>query len=238
MDDVGEKWTKTKYKEFIKLLKSMGEEKYKAFSLSLMPGEDKAFGVRIPALRKIAKSISKGDYKGFIFVCKDEYFEEIMIKGFVIGLIKNEDELLEETEKFIPLIRNWSLCDGFCSALKAADKNKNLFMPLIKNCLESKEEYTLRFAIVMLLDHYIDDEHIDFVLQAYENISSEYYYVKMAVAWGVSMCYIKYPEKTMALIEKGSLDTFTHNKSIQKICESLRVEKDVKIFLKNFKKIC
>ena len=79
----------------------MGEDKYKAFSLSLMPGENKAFGVRIPALRKIAKAVSKGDYRGFLSVCRGDFFEEIMIKGFVIGLIKDEAELIKETEKFI-----------------------------------------------------------------------------------------------------------------------------------------
>jgi len=88
----------------------------------------------------------------------------------------------------------------------------------------------------MLLDHYICDGYIDYVLWVYEGIKSEYYYVKMAVAWGLSMCFVKYPEKTKKLIEKGSLDTFTHNKTIQKICESLRVEEDVKKSLKKLRK--
>ncbi|MBQ2753776.1 MAG: DNA alkylation repair protein, partial [Firmicutes bacterium] len=114
----------------------------------------------------------------------------------------------------------------------------SLFMPLIEKCLESEREYDLRFALVMLLDHYIADEYIDYVLDIYEKVKSEYYYVKMAVAWGLSVCFVKYPEKTIKLLEQGSLDAFTHNKTIQKICESLRVSKESKNNLKKLKKKC
>jgi len=234
--DFNTKWTKIRYKAFLDILKNMGEEKYRSFHLSLVPGEEHALGIRAPKLKEIAKRISKGDHIGFLKVCGSKYHEEIVIKGHVISAIKDDDKLIGEVEDFLPLIRNWAICDSFCSALKIAKRKPDLFMPLIKKCLESDKEYYLRFAIVMLMDHYIDEMHIDDIIEIYENIKSEYYYVKMAVAWGVSVCFVKYPERTMMLIEKGSLDAFTHNKSIQKICESLRVEEDTKNFLKKYKK--
>ena len=230
------KWTEKHYKEFLACLESIGEEKYRAFHLSLIPGEDRAFGIRAPKLKEIAKNISKGDADGFLKVCKNNFHDEIMIKGLVISSIKDEKRLVAETESFIPLIRNWAICDSFCSALKVAKKKPSLFMPLIKKCLESDKEYDLRFACVMLLDHYITDEYIDYVSDVYEGINSGYYYVKMAVAWGLSVCFVKYPEKTLDTLNKGSLDTFTHNKTIQKICESLRVDKDTKNNLKKLKR--
>ena len=236
--DLSKKWTQKHYKDFVKYLESIGEEKYKAFHLSLIPGEEYAFGIRSPKLKEIAKTISKNDAEGFIKVCKNKYYDEIMIRAFVVASIKDEQRLVEESKKFIPLIRNWAICDGFCSALKMAKNKPYIFMPLIEKCLESEKEYDLRFACVMLLDHYITDEYIDYVLNVYTAVKSEYYYVKMAVAWGLSVCFTLYPEKTEKLLEQGSLDTFTHNKTIQKICESLRVDKDVKNNLKKLKKKC
>lgn len=236
--DLSKKWTKKHYKEFLIFLESIGEEKYRAFHLSLVPGEEFAFGIRAPKLKEISKTISKNDADGFLKVCGNKYHDEIMIKGLVISSIKDEERLMAETESFIPFIRNWAICDSFCSALKTAKKKPSLFMPLIEKCLESEREYDLRFALVMLLDHYIADEYIDYVLDIYEKVKSEYYYVKMAVAWGLSVCFVKYPEKTIKLLEQGSLDAFTHNKTIQKICESLRVSKESKNNLKKLKKKC
>lgn len=48
----------------------------------------------------------------------------------------------------------------------------------------------------------------------------------MAVAWAVSICYIHFPEKTQKLLKENSLDDWTHNKTIQKIRESLRISKE------------
>ncbi len=236
--DLSRKWTKNHYKEFMAYLESIGEEKYRAFHLSLVPGEKFAFGIRAPKLKEIAKIISKNDADGFLKVCGKKFHDEIMIKGLVISSIKDDEKLIAETEGFIPLIRNWAICDSFCTALKTAKKKPSLFMPLIKKCLESEKEYDLRFALVMLLDHYIADEYIDYVLDVYEKVNSEYYYVKMAVAWGLSVCFVKHPEKTFKVLERGSLDTFTHNKAIQKICESLRVSEETKNNLKKLKKKC
>ena len=38
------------------------------------------------------------------------------------------------------------------------------------------------------------------------------------------------------LIENNKLDDFTYNKSLQKICESLRVDKDMKAIIKSMKR--
>lgn len=234
--DLTQKWTKDRYDEFLKRLRDMGEEEYKKFSLKLIPGETKAFGVRLPELRKIAKGISKGDGLGFISVCGEGFLEELMLRGFVVANIKDSVLCLEETKKFVPFIRNWSVCDSFSASLKIAKKKPEVFLPFVWECVENDGEFTKRFGIVMLMDHFVDEEHIEDILDAYERIKSEDYYVKMALAWGISVCFVKFPKNTMRIIERGSLDEFTHNKAIQKICESFRVSKEDKEFLKKLKK--
>ena len=104
--------------------------------------------------------------------------------------------ILEQIAAFLPKINNWSVCDSFCITLKAAGENPAEFWDFLQPCILSGEEFTVRFAIVMLLDYYITPEYIDRLFPIFDGISHEGYYVKMAVAWAVSMCYVKFPDKT------------------------------------------
>ena len=234
--DFNIKWAQEYYDEFLKELLSNADEKYREFNLKLIPGETEAIGIRLPAIRKTAKEIAKYDPTGFIAVSGSRYTEEVMIRSLVIAGIKDTDMLIAEVRSFIPFIRNWSICDTFCSSLKQARKNPTPFLELIKECLESDEEYTVRFAVVMLMDYFIDDEHIDYILDVCRKIKSGKYYINMAVAWCISVCFVKYPDKTVLILKDNSLDKFTHNKSIQKIRESFRVDDDTKNALKLLKK--
>ena len=80
----------------------------------------------------------------------------------------------------------------------------------------------------MILDYYIDEEYLKEDFKIFDDIKHEGYYVKMAVAWAVSVCFVKYPEYTMKFLQTDHMDDFTHNKSIQKICESYRPSKEEK----------
>ena len=102
------------------------------------------------------------------------------------------------------------------------------WMPFIKIYLASKQEYELRFAVVCLLDFFVNETYIEQVLDVLVQVHHDGYYVKMAVAWAISVCYVKFPEKTEKILEENLLDDFTHNKSIQKIRESYRVTKENK----------
>ncbi|BDR81110.1 DNA alkylation repair protein [Clostridium tetani] len=209
------------------------DEDYKKFSSSLLPNIDNILGVRLPELRKLAKKVAKDDWRKFIDTTDNQYFEQIMLQGMVLGYIKiNIEEILLYVAEFIPKIDNWSVCDSFCGGLKFTKNNMEQVWNFIQPFLSSKKEYEVRFAVVMLLDFYINDEYIDKVLKLLDNVNHPGYYAKMAVAWAVSICYIKFPEKTMDYLKNNNLDDFTYNKSLQKICESLRVDKETKKIIK------
>ncbi|BFN04717.1 DNA alkylation repair enzyme [Clostridium tetani] len=209
------------------------DEDYKKFSSSLLPNIDNILGVRLPELRKLAKKVAKDDWRKFIDTADNQYFEQIMLQGMVLGYIKtNIEEILLYLAEFIPKIDNWSVCDSFCGGLKFTNNNMEQVWNFIQPFLSSKKEYEVRFAVVMLLDFYINDEYIDKVLKLLDNVNHPGYYAKMAVAWAVSICYIKFPEKTMDYLKNNNLDYFTYNKSLQKICESLRVDKETKKIIK------
>ena len=221
-------------KEIQKELINLSDEKYKKFHSGICPGIDNIIGVRIPVLRNYAKELYKNeDWKDYLKI-KPRYYEEKMLQGMLIGLDVKEDiqTIQKYTEQFVPKIDNWAVCDTFVAGLKITKKYTIEMWNFIQKYLKSNKEFELRFAIVMLLDYYITEEYIDEVIKKLDKIKHEGYYVKMAVAWALSICYIKYPKKTFNYLLHNDLDQFTHNKTIQKIRESYRVNKEDKEKLK------
>lgn len=215
----------------------LSDDKFKTFHSRLCPNTDNIIGVRLPLLRQLAKEIAKGDWRNFLSNSKEEYYEEILINGLVIAYAKCDvEERLNYIESFVPKIDNWAICDSFCNTLKFVNKNKEIMWEFIQPYLKSYNEFEIRFAVVIILNYYITEDYIDLVLKTLDNIKHDGYYVKMAVAWAISMCFVKFEEKTMAYLKDNSLDDFTYNKSLQKICESLRIDKNTKELIKSMKR--
>lgn len=215
----------------------LADEEYKKFQSTLCPGCSNILGVRVPILRNLAKDIARGDWRGYLENAENDYFEEVMLQGMVIGYAQAEtEELIRYISAFVPKIDNWAVCDSFCAGLKFTKKNRDSVWENLQLNLSSKEEFEIRFGTVMLLNYYVEDDYIDRVLQLLDGIKHEGYYVKMAVAWAVSICYIKFPGKTMDYLMQNALDNFTFNKSLQKITESLRVDKETKTIIRGMRR--
>lgn len=218
-------------------LLKLAEDEYRKFSANLLPGINNILGVRIPSLRKIAKNIAKTNWKEYIAEDNEKYFEEIMLHGLIIGYLNEDiDTVLKYVSEFIPKINNWSVCDSFCSSLKITKKNKEKVWDFLNSYFQSENEFEVRFAVVMLKNYYINDKYISDVFKILDNIKNEGYYVKMAVAWTISICYINMPDVTMKYLKNNNLDDFTYNKSLQKIIESLSVSKEAKNEIKKMKR--
>ena len=218
----------------------MSDSKYKSFHSNLCPGISNILGIRVPILREYAKKIiKKYSFEELINNIDDEYYEEIMLQGMLIGLNSKENfnVIKKYIEDYIPKIDNWAICDTFCAGLKIVNKNKDKMWDFIKQYLDSDKEFYLRFAIVIILDYYIEEKYLEEIFRIFNNIQSEYYYVKMAIAWTISISLIKYYDKTINYLKNNSkIDKWTYNKSLQKAIESYRITKSQKELLKNMKK--
>lgn len=220
-----------------KRIKLEAEEKYQKFSSSLLPGVKNVAGVRLPILRKIAREIYKSDWQTFLDNNSFEFMEEKMLKGMVIGLLKEPSNIIfSYIEKFIPNIDNWAICDSFCCGLKFINKHKNETWNFIQKYLNSTKEYEIRFGAVIILNFFVEEDYIDQALKTLCKIKTNDYYAQMAIAWALSICYIKFEEKTLNQILKSKMDKFIFNKTIQKIIESNRISKETKSKLKLLKK--
>lgn len=224
--------------DIIKRLEKEADKNYQKFSSSLLPNVNNVLGVRLPVLRRLAKEIVKEDkFKDFLSEKKHKYMEEYMLKGMLIGFLKEPvGEIINYIRLFVSQIDNWAVCDSFCNSLKFTKNNLEKVWDFLQPYSESSSEYEIRFAYVMLLNYYLIDEYIDKVLCLVDKFKDDRYYAKMSVAWLVSMCYIKYPLKTEQYLKKSKLDNWTYNKSIQKICESFKVEKNIKMKIKKLKR--
>ena len=224
--------------EIEKELLNMQDKKYKEFQKGICPGVEEIIGIRIPILRSYAKELlKKYDFKQLMESIPNNYYEEIMLQGMLIGQAKLDfNEIIKYIKDFIPKINNWAVCDTFCTSLKITKKHKEKMWDFIQKYIKSDKEFYIRFGIVLILNYYIDEDYLYKNFKIFDSIKSDKYYVQMAVAWAISFCLIKFYDKTIEYLKNSKIDKFTYNKSIQKAIESYRITKEQKEFLRTLKK--
>lgn len=222
------------------------ESDYKKFSASLIPGVNNMLGIRLPFLRDMAKALVCGDWRAYLEEAECDYFEEVMLQGMVVGFASRKttertcasaaepdlNETLLMVEQFVPKISNWSLCDSFCAGLKFVKRNKAVVWNFLQKYLVSDKEFELRFGVVLLLDYYIDSDYIDRILDVLGNVRHDSRYVKMAVAWALSVCVVKQREKTLTFLQERRIDKETLQMTKQKVYDSFRVSEADKAFVR------
>lgn len=220
-------------------LEALADSKYRDFSSALIPNIEKqrVIGVRLPQIRKLASEIIKGDWRSFLASEPGDTLEEKLLRGFVIAAVKVPfEEHLRLVESFVPLIDCWSVCDSFTMALKFVKKNRAAVWDFIAPYFDSKEPYDVRFAVVMTLAHFSDCEYAGRAFEIFNRIDNEDYYVKMAVAWAVSVFFVHAPNETWGYLRDNKLDDETYNKALRKITESLRVSDEDKKIIRTLKR--
>ena len=232
------RWTSTKYNEFLEQLYSRSDLRYKKFHSGLGINYDYLIGIPVPECKKIAKELSKGDYSSFIKINTHTTYEEILIHGLIIGYIKRDfNDITILLEQFIPYIDNWALCDIVITNMHIWKYHLQDGLPFITKCINSQNQWHKRVGYVLLLDYYINNDYLDTIFRLCDQNKSVDYYVQMAIAWLISICYVKYPNQTVNYLTHDKIDDWTHNKAIQKIRESKRVTDKQKKDILRYKRV-
>lgn len=223
--------------DLINFLLEMQDLSYRDFSARLMPTipKNSIIGIRVPLLRKFAKCYSKNDNAiDFMNTLPHTYFEENNLHAFLIENINDFEVALKRTAEFLPFIDNWATCDSFCP--KVFKKNTGVLVEVIKQWLKSDHVYTVRYAIGLLMKLYLDENfNASYPLLVSEVMSDEYY-VKMMIAWYFATGLAKQYDDFVFYLENNILDKWTHNKTIQKACESYRISGQTKEYLKTLRR--
>lgn len=209
----------------------------KEFAESLIPGAKTLLGVKVPILRKMAKEISKNNPIEFLENNNFSYYELEMLQAMVIGYMKlNIDEKLAYAKSFISLIHDWSVCDTFCQTFKDAKTYQEQVWELLMLFKDSKEEFEKRVVVCMMMNYFINDQYIDKVIDFIKANYLDKYYYKMGVAWCMQVIMMKYPKKGIEILENNYLDKWIHNKSISKMMDSFRIDNNLKLELKKYRR--
>lgn len=218
-------------------LEALREPEYQKFSSRLLPGIGPILGVRLPLLRNMAKKLAKEDWKTYLKHARDDSMEEIMLQGMTLGYARGDLAEKEQClRRFIPKIDNWSVCDSVCSSIKLAKEQPEEMWEFLQEYLHSEKEYEVRFGLVQLLNYYVKEDYLYRVLQEIDSIKSRAYYVWMAQAWALSICYRDFPRETEPFLKQNHLYDITHNKAIQKITESRKVGKEEKNYIRTLRR--
>jgi len=213
------------------------DEKFKTFNEKIVNCDKPLIGVRTPDIKMIAKRVISSDPYGYLSECKFQYYEDTLIFGLVIASFKYEEFLLYLND-YLSKACGWSHVDCFVSAVKCLKNrdNKSKFFNILQGKLTVVNGYELRFYIVAMMVFYLEDGYIDDVLKSACALCGNGYYNDMAIAWLLSVAFIKYKDKVVDVLLSGGLCDFVQNKTISKICDSFRVSLEDKNTVKTFRK--
>lgn len=214
--------------ELLVELESLSEEKFRIFNEKIVHTSNyKVIGVRMPDLKAIAKK-HRADYKE-IFEMPYDSFEEIIIKGAALGFA---DVPLSEKAPYViryaGMIDNWAECDCFCSCIKVKKSEENALRLLSDRLMKRKEEFVSRVGIVLMFSKFTDEPTVKKALDIYDALPCGAYYRDMAVAWGLSVYCVKYPELITGYLEHSPISIKVKLMAAQKIRDSRRVSNDYK----------
>lgn len=249
----------------IKLLQ-MGEPDYQKFSSSLIPASKPLIGIRLPMLRSLAKEMVKQSNWKDELDAEDEFFEEVMLKGMLIGYGTSKEGSVREAyamlDNFVNAVDNWSVCDSCCASFELFSRFRQETWQHIQKFLYSEQEFEVRVGLIILLDHFLkcDDAgkklprrrsvsvcdlrsaeeenglYIERILETLNRSFTQGYYAQMAAAWLTAECFVTFPKKTWEFLNSNKMDKFTYNKALQKICESRTPDEEVKILIRSLKR--
>ena len=220
----------------IEELMQLQDKDYGDFQSKLIPDmpREKLIGVRTPDVRKLAKAFAKDpECQQFLNVLPHNYYEEYILHGILISEMKDYDQCITYLENFLPYVDNWAVCDLMNP--KPFKNNRDKLLEKIKVWIKSKHTYTCRFAMLMLMKHFLDEDFKSEYLKMPASVHSNEYYVNMMIAWYFATALAKQWDATIPYFEQPVMDKWTHNKAIQKARESYRVTKEQKEYLKTLK---
>ncbi len=206
---------------------------YRDFHRGLVPtaADDYIIGVRMPTLRALAKEIEP---EPFLAPLPHRYYEENQLHAILLSGMKDYDLCLREVERFLPYVDNWATCDGLRPRCFA--KHTDDLLTHVQRWLASEHEYTVRFGIKMLMEHYLDDAFAPQYPETVAGIHRDEYYIKMMQAWYFATALAKQYDAILPFLQKNRLEEWTHQKTIQKAIESYRINDEQKAELRKLRR--
>lgn len=223
------------YERVVADLMTKTDPQYKIFNDKITKSKTESLGVRMPVVKKIAKSADKSEIEEYLAECKFAYYEDTLLYGLFLARLDAE-EFWKRKDEYLCRCDSWAHIDTVVPEIRIGKADKEKFYILNKDGIENLDGYYLRFRIVMFMRFYVDETHTDEILRLMDKLDGKGYYNDMAIAWLVSVAFVRQREITLAYLQDDNLGEFTHNKAISKIHDSFRVSDSDKKYLKTLRK--
>ncbi len=212
------------------------DSQYAQFHSRLCPDTRyRILGVRMPKLRKYARELAR--VPAMTPPEAPECYEEVMLLGLAAGYRRAPlQDKLREIAGLLPLFDCWAFTDCVAATYRFAPEELPMVWEFALYCLSDSGAYSRRFGLVLMLLHLLKEEYYQSIASAVSWITDENYYVRMAQAWLLAELGTRDFELVTGLLQSGTLEIFTHNKTISKLRDSYRITPAQKDYLKQFRR--
>lgn len=223
-------------------LSALADPKYRDFTAPLVPtvNPSRILGVRTPDLRRYARNLVHEDperARAFLNeALPHATYDEMNLHGALIGLMaKTPEDAFTLLDEFLPAVDSWGTCDLI--RVPAFKRNLAATLDKIRVWASAEPEYVVRFAVIQLMTLFLDDAFRPEQMEIVVHIERSEYYINMARAWYFATALAKQTAAALPLFEcrPPVLDTWTHNKSLQKARESRRITPEQKAYFQTLK---
>ena len=203
---------------------AQGNESYAVFNQRIVNTKMPVIGVRVPDLRRLARELAPDMGVANIsklLTVQNKSFDYVLLCGLLITHARLDDQTaIDLTKQYLPHVDSWAHIDVFVE--KKRRFAGEVWWDFALECLQSEAEFTVRYGVISLMTNFLDEAHIDQVFAVLRNVKHDGYYVKMALAWLYATAAVHFFELTLAELENEHIDTWTRNKTYQKMRESRR----------------
>ena len=220
--------------QLVKRLFELQDNDYRQMQIRTIPSvdADAIIGVRTPDLRALAKELNGTEFAGeFLSDPSHQYFEENQLHAFLISLDKDFDSCISRIQSFLPYVDNWATCDQMIP--KVFRKNHDKLLKYVNIWIKSRNIYTVRFAIKVLMDHFLDEDYDDRYPEMVARVKTNEYYLQMMIAWYFATALTKQYDSVLVYMEEKRLSPTIHKMTVRKCCDSFRIPDEHKKYLRS-----
>ncbi len=222
--------------DILSRLQALREEPFAAFQRKLIPTAppETIIGVRTPALRALARELAgTAEAEAFLGRLPHAFFDENQLHAFLLGREKDFDRCAARVDAFLPFVDNWATCDQLSP--EVFRRHREALLPLIRRWLQAEHPYTVRFAMGLLMQHFLDGAFDPAYPALVAGVRSGEYYVDMMAAWYFATALAKQYDAVLPYLAERRLPPRIHAKANQKALESDRIPPERKAYLKTLR---
>ena len=224
------------YEEVLNYFNNNKDSDFAKFQARLIPTKSTIIGVKVPVIKKYAKTIPNNDLTLINSLPMGKYFEVDMLKGLLISNLKtNIDEVINQLISFSQYIDNWAVCDSVVCNTRFKKDNFDKIWHMSMILLGSNNQFIKRFGIIFLLKYFVKTSVNEITKVLLTTKFGDYYY-DMGVSWFYSVSLIHNFDLTINNLKMiRPLSEFIYQKSLQKGIESNRLSLEQKTLLRSLK---